>query len=172
MCVLGLGSNLPYKGFSCVELITSAVSELRNHLSDLRCSPLYKTAPLHITDQDFFFNAAVCGYFTASPSAAAARNLLEIIQKIETQHGRDRLTERRWGERSLDIDILLFGELIIAENDLIIPHPRLKERAFALRPLLDVLPGAAEPGTGKQYSEILTALPYQEMRLVEFFPQS
>jgi 2-amino-4-hydroxy-6-hydroxymethyldihydropteridine diphosphokinase len=82
---------------------------------------------------------------------------------IESAHGRNRALERRRGERSLDIDILLFGEECINEPDLVIPHPRLRERAFALRPLLDLLPDAAEPETKKPYREIFEALPPQEL---------
>jgi 2-amino-4-hydroxy-6-hydroxymethyldihydropteridine diphosphokinase len=98
-------------------------------------------------------------------AAAAARSLLREVQAVEALFGRDRARERRWGERTLDIDILLFGGECIAEPDLVIPHPRLKERAFALAPLLDLAPDAREPGTGIPYRDMLTALPDQGVRL-------
>ncbi|GHV85840.1 hypothetical protein AGMMS50230_14480 [Spirochaetia bacterium] len=146
------------------------MAELSGVLSGLRASPLYKTAPLHVTDQAPFLNMAVSGCFNALDGSSAARNsaaqkLLVLIKAIETRHGRNRSAERRWGERSLDIDILLFGDTVlsIAEPDLVIPHPRLKERAFALRPLLDLWPGAVEPGTGLAYREILAGLGGQEI---------
>ena len=84
---------------------------------------------------------------------------------IEAMYGRDRASERRLGERSLDIDILLFGEEIINEPDIVVPHPRLAERAFALRPLLDLLPEALEPGTRRSYRDMLQALSPQDIRL-------
>jgi len=159
LCVLGLGSNLPYKGLSCVELVNSAAADLQATLTEFRLSPLYKTAPLHVTDQEMFINAAVTGF-----TVHAARKLLGIVHETEARYGRDRAAERRWGERSLDIDILLFGDMVVTEDDLVIPHPRLKERAFALRPLLDLLPDAREPGTGKKYRTMLKALPFQEIQ--------
>ena len=168
--VLGLGSNKPYGNQSPVELINAAAGELQKTLSELRLSPLYKTAPLHVTDQSPFINAAIAGFFNyevsqneepISAAVNAAQKMLEIIHGIEGRYGRNRSAERRWGERSLDIDILLFGGMVIAEDDLVIPHPRLKERAFALRPLLDLLPDAREPETGIRYSDVLAALPEQ-----------
>ncbi|MDR2470721.1 MAG: 2-amino-4-hydroxy-6-hydroxymethyldihydropteridine diphosphokinase, partial [Treponema sp.] len=65
---------------------------------------------------------------------------------------------------SLDIDILLLGNAVIREPDLTVPHPRLAERAFALRPLLDLLPDAAEPGTGRVYRSYLEAITDQRIR--------
>ena len=164
LCVLGLGSNRPFKTLSCGEILSSAAAELQKSFGEFRLSPLYKTAPLHVTEQPYFYNAAGAGYFIAETAdIAGARKLLHLIHMIEKQYGRDRSQEKRWGERSLDIDILLFGDVVTAENDLIIPHPRLKERAFALRPLLDLLPDAVDPATGERYSEILAALPWQEI---------
>jgi len=180
LCVLGLGSNRSYNGLSCEEILSSAIGELQKTLMDLRCSPLYKTAPLHVTDQSPFYNAAVSGYFVADTkdvsivsnsqihkeTSKEVRELLAITQAIEAMYGRDRSIERRWGERSLDIDILLFGDVVISDNGLIIPHPRLTERAFALRPLVDLLPHAVEPGTGIPYRTILESLPQQEIEIM------
>ena len=170
LCVLGLGSNKSYKGFPSSELITAAAAELQKIFTDIRLSPFYKTAPLYVTDQEPFINAAVSGIFSFTQTKPnnkslffASYELLAAIQKIEARYGRNRDNERRWGERTLDIDILLFGDLVLAENNLVIPHPRLKERAFALRPLLDLLPDATEPGTGKRYDKILAELPSQEI---------
>ena len=170
LCILGLGSNVHFKDLSNKELIIRAAGELQNALSNLCLSPLYKTAPMYITDQGYFINAAVSGYFYKEKqeknNKESAWKLLKIIQQIEAQYGRDRSAERRWGERSLDIDILLFGDQVITEEDLVIPHQRLKERAFALRPLLDLLPNATEPGTGIAYRDILSALGDQEIALL------
>ena len=157
---MGLGSNTPFSDLSCAGIINAAAIELRKTLTDSRLSPLYKTAPLHVTDQAPFINAALAGFFPGT-----AKGLLAITAEIEAQYGRERSRERRWGERTLDIDILLFGDHIIHEEGLTVPHPRLSERAFALRPLLDLLPCAKEPGTGKKYSAILAGIGGQEVEL-------
>jgi 2-amino-4-hydroxy-6-hydroxymethyldihydropteridine diphosphokinase len=100
-----------------------------------------------------------------------ALSLLSAINEIETSFGRDRSKERRWGERTLDIDILLFGDQIITQYIegglapvLEIPHPRLKERRFALEPLLELWPDAVDPVSGLSYAEICRALPEQGVR--------
>jgi 2-amino-4-hydroxy-6-hydroxymethyldihydropteridine diphosphokinase len=86
------------------------------------------------------------------------------LHEIEARFGRDRSKERRWGERFLDIDILLFGDFTINETELVIPHPRLKERRFALEPLLELSPDIAESGTGLFYRDFCAALPDQGVR--------
>jgi 2-amino-4-hydroxy-6-hydroxymethyldihydropteridine diphosphokinase len=156
LCVLGLGSNNSWGGHSPQELLHLAIEELGTVLSGCRISSLYKTAPLHVTDQDFFFNACVSGFFDGDPPS-----LLAHTQKIEAAYGRDRSRERRWGERSLDIDILLFGDTVLNTPALALPHPRLTERRFALQPLLELLPQAREPGSGRIYRDILDTLPGQ-----------
>jgi 2-amino-4-hydroxy-6-hydroxymethyldihydropteridine diphosphokinase len=148
--------------------LESAAAELGKILKDLRLSSMYRSAPLHVTGQPFFFNTAAAGFFNfgAGERVEAAGELLKTLQFIEAAHGRDRSAERRWGERTLDIDILLFGDTVLQTPVLIIPHPRLAERRFALEPLLELLPDAQEPGTGRFYRDLLTALADQEVRRV------
>ena len=150
--VLGLGSN---RGDSRL-IIYNAISILKQELENLISASLYKTDPLYVVDQNKFINTAVSGYYKGTP-----RDLLYYISYVEARFGRDRSRERRWGERILDIDILLFEDKIINEKDLIIPHLMLKERRFALEPLLEILPDATEPGTGISYKDICNALPDQ-----------
>lgn len=148
LVVLGLGSN---RGDSRA-ILRGAIGKLRKILKDLKAAPVIETAPLYVTDQPRFLNTAVSGLYTQSP-----RELLAAIHDIEASYGRDRSRERRWGERFLDIDILLFGDQIVSEPPVLeIPHPRLNERAFALEPLLELLPGARDPVTGRLFREILT----------------
>jgi len=174
LVVLGLGSNQGDSRFIILEAMTVLEQEV---LAELRRSSLYKTSPLHVTDQNWFINSAVAGLYNGTPW-----ELLSSIHEVETRFGRDRANERRWGERSLDIDILLFGDLVMNQQDLsgpvgypqtadrgsspdlVIPHPRLKERRFALQPLLELLPDAVEPGTGLSYRSICEALPDQEVK--------
>ncbi|MDR1929405.1 MAG: 2-amino-4-hydroxy-6-hydroxymethyldihydropteridine diphosphokinase [Treponema sp.] len=159
LCVLGLGSNRGLEERGPLELLNSAAGELSRILKGLRSSPVYKTAPLYVTDQGAFLNCAVCGFFRGGPE-----ELLTELQAVETRHGRDRSRERRWGERSLDIDILLFGDAVFNNERLTIPHPRLTERAFALRPLIDLLPHARDPHSDRPYRDILAGLPDQGVR--------
>jgi len=161
LVVLGLGSNLG----DSRRIVRDAITALEQVLAELRSASLYETAPLYVTDQGRFINTAVSGFFAGSP-----RELLSRIHTIEAEFGRERASERRWGERTLDIDILLFGECTAVfpasekEMSLEIPHPRLKERRFALEPLLELLPEAIEPGTGLPYRGICDALPDQGVK--------
>ena len=150
--VLGLGSNLG----DSRQIIFDAIESIKGFLAESRNSSLYETDPLYVTDQGRFFNAAVSGFYHGT-----ARELLYHVNEIEARFGRDRSREKRWGERFLDIDILLFGNCKITEEDLEIPHPRLKERRFALEPLLELFPEAVEPCTGIPYRAICEALPDQ-----------
>jgi len=161
LVVLGLGSNVG----DSRRIVLDAVAALRQVLVGLRRASLYETEPLYITDQNSFINTAVSGFYSGMPG-----ELLSCIHAIEADFGRDRLQERRWGERVLDIDILLFGQQRVVfpasegQPYLEIPHPHLKERRFALQPLLELLPDAVEPETGLLYAGICRALPDQGVR--------
>ena len=160
LVVLGLGSNLG----ASQKIILDAVKALGTFLTDIKAASLYLTEPLYVKGQNRFINTAAAGYFSGKPG-----ELLSMINKIEAQFGRDRSVERRWGERFLDIDILLFGDLVLNDAGLQIPHPRLKERRFALEPLLELLPDALEGGAGISYRSICDALPDQGVELLPVF---
>jgi 2-amino-4-hydroxy-6-hydroxymethyldihydropteridine diphosphokinase len=158
LVVLGLGSNREdSRGRPPARILEEAANELGALLSGLKRASLYKTRPMHLEDQPPFYNTAVSGFCSRTPRA-----LLEALHRIEAAHGRNRARERRWGERTLDIDILLFGDQVMspaADAEVPeIPHPRLKERAFALVPLLELLPGAKDPASGVPYRTILAGL--------------
>jgi 2-amino-4-hydroxy-6-hydroxymethyldihydropteridine diphosphokinase len=153
LIVLGLGSN---NGDSRL-ILKDAIAALSAKIRQLRSASVYKTAPMYVLDQPDFFNTAVSGYFDGS-----AFELLAFVNEIEADFGRNRSLEQRFGMRTLDIDILLFGDEIINQPPkLIIPHERLKERAFALVPLLELLPEAVDSKTGISYKKILSSLPNQ-----------
>ncbi len=157
LIVLGLGSNA---GDSS-HILKDAIAAISCGVGRLCFASVYKTAPMYVTDQPDFFNTAVSGYFDGSPF-----ELLSFVNTIEADFGRDRSNEQRFGRRTLDIDILLFGDEIINEPPkLIIPHERLHERAFALVPLLELLPKALDPRTGIAFKEILASLPDQNVVL-------
>ena len=105
-------------------------------------SPLYRTAPVGYADQPDFVNACAL-----VETALAPRALLDGLLAIERRHGRVRGIPN--GPRTLDLDIVLYGDRAIDEPGLEVPHPRAHERAFVLRPLLDVWPDAVIPGKGR-----------------------
>jgi 2-amino-4-hydroxy-6-hydroxymethyldihydropteridine diphosphokinase len=137
VAVLGLGGNIG----DTRSLMAAAIECLaRNPEIELQAvSALYHTPPWGKTDQPPFLNAAVKIETELSPQA-----LLRTVLGVEQQLGRERA--ERWGPRTIDIDILLYGVIAIDEPGLRIPHPRLKERAFALAPLVDVFPDAEMSG--------------------------
>lgn len=156
--VLGLGSNLG----ESPKLIRSAFEALGRLLSEARLSRLWRSRPRDVTDQPDYVNAVACGLTGLSP-----RELLASINLIEAAHGRDRGRERRRGPRTLDIDILLYGECLVVEPDLVIPHPAITERKFVLLPLLELCPDLAHPATGRLFAESAAALPPQGIYLME-----
>lgn len=144
---LSLGSNLGDRE-----------ATLRGALTDLRqcgitiqtVSSLYRTAPQGFTDQPEFLNCVALGETRLSAAGA-----LGVCQEVEALHGRDRGI--RWGPRTLDIDILFYDELVSADPALLLPHPRLWERAFVLAPLLELRPGLTTP-SGVKASHLLRQL--------------
>jgi 2-amino-4-hydroxy-6-hydroxymethyldihydropteridine diphosphokinase len=95
----------------------------------------YETPPWGDEQQPAFINACIR---LATPSAP--QPLLSILHEIEREFGRDRTTERRWGPRTLDLDLLAYNDIAIDSEDLTLPHPRLFERAFVLVPLAEIAP--------------------------------
>lgn len=134
-CYLGLGSNLANELGLPVEHLQYALAGLRQHgdIKDIRVSSFYASAPMGPQDQPDFVNAVVGFETTLTPF-----ELLAFCQQLEQQSKRARL--RHWGERSLDVDILLYGEQKIAEPTLTVPHAGLAERNFVLIPLRELAP--------------------------------
>ena len=155
--ILGLGSN---KGDKTKHL-KNAVDSLSLILKDPICSSIYKTAPQDYEHQDDFFNMVVIGWCDASP-----QSLLKAINEIEKENGRNRCEEIPKGPRTLDIDILFFGNITLTTAKLTLPHPAIKKRAFVLVPLLELLPDFIEPNGIKPYKEILTYLKEQKVEKV------
>ena len=109
----------------------------------LRASRLYRTPAWGVEQQPDFINAVVM-----LETRLGAPALLESLFVIERQHGRVREAEQRWGPRTLDLDLLLYGDAVIDEPGLRVPHPHLHERAFALLPLLEIAADVEIPGRG------------------------
>ena len=158
---LGLGSNKPWNSMDCYAILKNAIIELGVILNDIHSASFYETEPIPKSAQNNFINTVVSGFFPGVPD-----QLLNLVNQTEAMFGRDRPNETRWGERSLDIDILLFGNIIMSTPNLIIPHPRLEERCFALEPLLELWPKAYSPLTGVSYCKICSALPDQGVKKI------
>jgi len=118
----------------------------------LQASRLYRTPAWGYAAQADFVNAAVLLQTRLPPRA-----LLEALLRIERSFGRDRERGERWGPRTLDLDLLLYGDLILDEPGLQLPHPHLHERAFALLPLADIAPALDVPGRGR-VADLLAAV--------------
>lgn len=128
----------------------------------LACSPLYESDPVGGPDgQPAYLNAVL-----AATTELSARQLLALCQNIEADFGR--LRTEKWGPRTLDIDLLLFGTEIIGEPDLQVPHPRLHERRFVLVPLHDLAPDLVHPQLRKPVHRLLAELdPAQQIRRLD-----
>lgn len=159
--VLGLGSNMVFQNMNSMEILSHACEEISMILENMRSSSIYRTRPMYYLEQQDFFNMVVAGDYNGNP-----RQLLEQIHEIENRYGRNRCAEIRNGPRPLDIDIELFGDVCLQTADLEIPHPRMRERAFVLVPLLEICPEIAEPLTGVSYSEYIRKLPAEEVKYV------
>ena len=131
---IGLGSNLGDREAT----IEAAIAALPGVVA---VSRLRETAPVGVLDQPPFLNGAAVIETTLSP-----RELLEQLLAIERELGRER--RERWGPRTIDLDLLLYGDAVVDEPGLTVPHPRLHERRFALEPLYELDPELVVPGRG------------------------
>jgi 2-amino-4-hydroxy-6-hydroxymethyldihydropteridine diphosphokinase len=152
---IGLGANLGERR----QTLISAVQGLGRAGSVRAVSGLYETAPVG-PPQPAYYNAAVL-----LDSVLTPLQLLEQLLAVEHAHGRER--RERWGPRTLDLDILHSPDLVLTEPALTLPHPELLNRAFALAPLLDVLPDARDPRSGAAYADVLASLSTQGLRQLE-----
>lgn len=151
---IGLGSNLASAAGSPEVTLAAARERLAGLGRVIRCSSLYSTAPVGFADQPRFLNAVV-----GLETGLAPRELLEELLAIEQEFGRDRsAAAQKNGPRALDLDILLFGDLVLNEHNLEVPHPRLGGRAFVLVPLGEIAPGLREPRSGFTVGELLERL--------------
>ena len=135
---LGLGSNMGDK----VGHLCEAVRRLKSIGNVEALSSLYLTEPVGFANQDCFLNAAVCLRTHLTP-----REVLEAVLAMEREMGRVRTV--KYGPRTIDIDLLLWGEMAIDEPGLSLPHPRLQERLFVLAPLAEIAPALRHPVLGQ-----------------------
>ncbi len=166
---IALGSNLPGVQGSPTATLRAACNAL-GALPNCRVeatSSVWRTVPVGGVVQPDFFNAAVI-LATSLP----ARSLLEHLHAIERQFGRNRGAEARWGPRTLDLDIILFGAQVFEEPDFRVPHPRFADRAFVLAPLAEIAASATDPLTGLSVESILRSVSGHDgvVRIGPLFP--
>jgi len=137
---IGIGSNLDAPR----RQVESALQSLRQvpQSTWVAQSPLYRSKPVGPQDQPDYVNAAA-----AIDTELEAEALLDALQEIENRHGRRR-DGQRWGARTLDLDILLYGDQCISTERLHVPHPEMHRRGFVLKPLHDIEPSLMIPGVG------------------------
>lgn len=148
---VAIGSNLGDRA----GLVGAAVEALRGaaQSSVLAVASVIETAPVGKVDQPAFLNTALLLRTTLEPL-----QLLDVCQSIERSLGRDRSAQERWGPRTIDLDILLYGDQVLHLPGLHVPHERMLERGFVLSPLAQIAPELRIPGTRCTVCEALAAL--------------
>jgi 2-amino-4-hydroxy-6-hydroxymethyldihydropteridine diphosphokinase len=144
---IALGSNLGDRE----RLLQSAVAAVGETIEGLRVSGWYQTAPVGVGPQPDFLNGAAVG-----TSVLSARQLLDRLLAIEQRFGRERPFPG--AARTLDLDLILYGDSVVDEAGLVVPHPRFRERRFVLEPLAEIAPDWVDPVTGKTVEELLKEL--------------
>ena len=139
ICFVGVGSNMDDPAGQSLKAFDHISTT--NGVKLLRESSLYRTEPVGSPDQDWFINAVVEIRTVLTP-----HELLKALQAIE--HNMERVRDEKWGPRLIDLDILLYGQEIIQEKDLCIPHPELHKRRFVLEPLCEIAPYVIHPAFG------------------------
>ncbi len=153
---LGLGANLG----DVRQTLRRALRRLSPHLRLRAVSGLYDTAPVGYLEQPRFLNL-VC----EAETDLAPPQLLHHVKELERELGRR--PSVRYGPRAIDIDILLYDDIVVRTPELTLPHPRLTERAFVLAPLAEIAPTLVIPATGRTVAELLRQVADQDVRRLE-----
>lgn len=159
MIYIGLGANLPGTYKSPRLALEHACKTIKTQgVAITAASPVYVTSPVPASEQPDFCNAVI-----AVETALSPRQLLRLLQRIEEDMGRVRSAPN--AERVIDLDLIAYDDKIINETEMIVPHPRMHERAFVLHPLNDIAPGWVHPVTKKTIADLIRAVsPDQKIR--------
>src|SRR5208282_361304 len=155
LAYIALGANLPSPAGPPDATLAAALEHIRSLGRIAARSSLYSTEPVGFADQPRFLNAVV-----AVETDLAPRPLLHTLLAIERFFGRDRSCSVPNGPRTLDLDVLLYGGLMLTEPGLEIPYSRLTQRAFVLVPLAEIAPGLRIPPSGLTAAELFAILPH------------
>ena len=156
--LLSLGSNLG----DSIDILNHAIDDIKQHddIKNVVVSPFYKTKPVGFLDQDDFVNLAL-----SLETKIDAYSLLDFLSSLEQKYKRVRLFKD--GPRTLDIDIITYGDTISDDKKLTLPHPRMQDRAFVLAPLKDIEPNFIVTKFNKSIRELFDALPTKEKQDVK-----
>lgn len=146
---IGLGSNLGDREATLSTALRSLAESSGVAVRVLRISSLYETDPVGPPPQGPYLNAAAAIETNVEPI-----ELLDELQRLEERAGRVREGVPRWSARTLDVDLLLYGERRLAEPRLQVPHPHLAERGFVMEPLCEIAPGVVHPTAGRTIEEL------------------
>lgn len=149
---LGLGSNVGNKSSN----IKKAINHIKKNLRIIKISPIYKTEPVGYKKQDWFLNCVVEAETDKKPMG-----LLAFFKSIEKKLKREKIF--KYGPRTIDIDILFYGNEIIKTKNLQIPHPRMHRRLFVLEPLSKINPSFVHPKLGKKIKELKNQIKSKSM---------
>ena len=153
---IALGANLGDRA-TTIEAARAALDQAIG-VRTVRCSALVETEAIGQPGQDPYLNGVTEIRTTLPP-----RDLLNLLLEIERSHGRVRHeTDERWGPRTLDLDLILYGHLVLDEPGLTVPHPRMHERRFVLGPLASIAPGAVHPILNATAQQLLAQLNLSE----------
>jgi 2-amino-4-hydroxy-6-hydroxymethyldihydropteridine diphosphokinase len=156
--IIAVGANLPYENGQPIDTCLRAVQVLDGHgVRVTEVAPWYETAPVPANDDPWFVN----GVLTVQ-TALPPQDLLDHLHTIERDFLRHRAELN--APRTLDLDLLAYGDMVLddSKHSLVIPHPRLHERAFVLKPLVDILPRWRHPVLGKTAKELYDSLPLDD----------
>jgi len=154
---IGMGANLPSRAGEPSETLRRAAEELSALGEEFRLSSLYKTRPVSVAEQPEFVNAAAVFRTALQPE-----ELLLKLLAIERNYGREREFCIPNGPRTLDLDLLLMEGVVCSSTRLVLPHPRLHLRRFALLPLAEIAPFLLHPTLGVEIAELLARLPVED----------
>ena len=150
---ISIGSNIERERH-----VRAALAALRAQFSNLLCSSIYESEPVGFQGDNFFNAVAACD------TEKSVRQVAQSLAAIEAQHGRVRSAER-FAARTLDLDLLLYGDQVVQEQDIKLPRAEILTNAFVLCPLAQIAPDTQHPVVGKTYAELWRDFPRTEQRL-------